>query len=71
MGVAKAALDSSVWDLAWDRGQQNIRVNAISTGPRGHWRPARSPAFRRRRRSWKSVHLHRPIDADDVGAAVG
>src|SRR5438128_3992540 len=33
MGVAKAALDSSVKYLAWDLGQKNIRVNAISAGP--------------------------------------
>jgi enoyl-[acyl-carrier protein] reductase I len=33
MGVAKATLDSSVKYLAWDLGQKNIRVNAISAGP--------------------------------------
>ena len=33
MGVAKATLDSSVQYLAWDLGQKNIRVNAISAGP--------------------------------------
>ncbi|HET8651717.1 MAG TPA: SDR family oxidoreductase, partial [Gaiellaceae bacterium] len=33
MGVAKSALDSSVQYLAWDLGQKNIRVNAISAGP--------------------------------------
>src|SRR6516225_9106100 len=33
MGVAKAALDSSVRYLAWDLGGKNIRVNAISAGP--------------------------------------
>lgn len=33
MGVAKAALESSVRYLAYDLGQQNIRVNAISAGP--------------------------------------
>src|SRR5499426_2243584 len=33
MGVAKAALESSVRYLAADLGQQNIRVNAISAGP--------------------------------------
>ena len=32
MGVAKAALDASVKYLAWDLGQKNIRVNAISAG---------------------------------------
>lgn len=33
MGVAKAALESSVRYLAYDLGPQNIRVNAISAGP--------------------------------------
>src|SRR5437667_9107925 len=33
MGVAKATLDSSVRYLAWDLGEKNIRINAISAGP--------------------------------------
>ncbi|MDV2490875.1 MULTISPECIES: enoyl-ACP reductase FabI [Campylobacter] len=33
MGVAKAALESSVRYLARDLGKKNIRVNAISAGP--------------------------------------
>jgi enoyl-[acyl-carrier protein] reductase I len=33
MGIAKAALESSVRYLAADLGQRNIRVNAISAGP--------------------------------------
>lgn len=33
MGVAKAALESSVRYLAYDLGKKNIRVNAISAGP--------------------------------------
>ena len=33
MGVAKAALETSVRYLAEDLGKQNIRVNAISAGP--------------------------------------
>ena len=33
MGVAKAALEASVRELASDLGQDNIRVNAISAGP--------------------------------------
>ena len=33
MGVAKAALESSVRYLAEDLGKQNIRVNAVSAGP--------------------------------------
>ena len=33
MGVAKAALEASVRELAAELGPQNIRVNAISAGP--------------------------------------
>ena len=33
MGVAKAALESSVRYLAYDLGSQRVRVNAISAGP--------------------------------------
>jgi enoyl-[acyl-carrier protein] reductase I len=69
MGVAKAALDSSVQYLAWDLGEKNIRVNAVSAGP------VRTLAAR-------SIHgfptmeaiveerapLHRHVDADDVAA---
>ncbi len=33
MGVAKAALEMSVRYLAWELGEHNIRVNAISAGP--------------------------------------
>ena len=33
MGVAKAALESSVRYLASDLGPKNIRVNAVSAGP--------------------------------------
>jgi enoyl-[acyl-carrier protein] reductase I len=33
MGVAKASLESSVCYLAYDLGESNIRVNAVSAGP--------------------------------------
>jgi len=33
MAVAKAGLESAVRYLAWNLGQKNIRVNAISAGP--------------------------------------
>ncbi len=33
MGIAKSALEMSVKYLAYDLGQKNIRVNAISAGP--------------------------------------
>ncbi len=33
MGVAKATLNASVRYLAWDLGEKNVRVNAVSAGP--------------------------------------
>jgi enoyl-[acyl-carrier protein] reductase I len=70
MGVAKAALDSSVQYLAWDLGQKNIRVNAISAGP-VRTLAARSIAGFPTMEAIVEERspLHRPIDADDVGAA--
>jgi enoyl-[acyl-carrier protein] reductase I len=70
MGVAKAALDSSVQYLAWDLGQKNIRVNAISAGP-VRTLAARSIAGFPTMEAivQERAPLRRPIDADDVGAA--
>jgi enoyl-[acyl-carrier protein] reductase I len=70
MGVAKAALDSSVQYLAYDLGQKNIRINAISAGP-VRTLAARSIAGFPTMESIVEERspLHRPIDADDVGAA--
>jgi len=70
MGVAKSALDSSVKYLAWDLGQKNIRVNAISAGP-VRTLAARSIAGFPTMEAIVEERspLHRPIDADDVGAA--
>ena len=70
MGVAKAALDSSVKYLAWDLGQKNIRVNAISAGP-VRTLAARSIAGFPTMEAIveERAPLHRPIGADDVGAA--
>jgi enoyl-[acyl-carrier protein] reductase I len=33
MGIAKAALETTIRYLAWDLGAKNIRVNGISAGP--------------------------------------
>ena len=56
MGVAKSALDSSVQYLAWDLGQKNIRVNAVSGGTGAHARRALDrTASRRWRRSSRSA----------------
>jgi enoyl-[acyl-carrier protein] reductase I len=70
MGVAKAALDASVRYLAWDLGQKNIRVNAISAGP-VRTLAARSIAGFPTMEAIveERAPLHRRIDADDVGAA--
>jgi enoyl-[acyl-carrier protein] reductase I len=70
MGVAKAALDSSVQYLAWDLGQKNVRVNAISAGP-VRTLAARSIAGFPTMEAIveERAPLHRHIAADDVGAA--
>ena len=70
MGVAKATLDSSVRYLAWDLGQKNVRVNAVSAGP-VRTLAARSIAGFPTMEAIveERAPLHRPIDADDVGAA--
>jgi enoyl-[acyl-carrier protein] reductase I len=70
MGVAKAALDSSVKYLAWDLGQKNIRVNAISAGP-VRTLAARSIAGFPTMEAIveERAPLHRHVTAEDVGAA--
>src|SRR5437868_2171062 len=72
MGVAKAALDSSVRYLAWDLGQKDIRVNAISAGP-VRTLAARSIAGFPTMEAIVEERspLRRHIGADDVGAAAG
>ena len=70
MGVAKATLDSSVKYLAWDLGQKNIRVNAVSAGP-VRTLAARSIAGFPTMEAIveERAPLHRHIDADDVAGA--
>jgi enoyl-[acyl-carrier protein] reductase I len=70
MGVAKAALDASVRYLAWDLGQKDIRVNAISAGP-VRTLAARSIAGFPTMEAIVEERspLHRHIGAEDVGAA--
>src|SRR5438067_2358596 len=70
MGVAKATLDSSVKYLAWDLGQKNIRVNAISAGPVRTLAARSIVGFP----TMESIveersPLHRHVTADDVGAS--
>jgi enoyl-[acyl-carrier protein] reductase I len=70
MGVAKATLDASVRYLAWDLGEKNVRVNAISAGP-VRTLAARSIAGFPTMEAIveERAPLHRHIGADDVGAA--
>ena len=70
MGVAKAALDASVRYLAWDLGQKDIRVNAVSAGP-VRTLAARSIAGFPTMESIVEERspLRRNIEAADVGAA--
>src|SRR5947208_141938 len=70
MGVAKATLDASVRYLAWDLGEKNIRVNAVSAGP-VRTLAARSIAGFPTMEAIVEERspLHRAIDADDVGGA--
>ena len=70
MGVAKATLDASVRYLAWELGEKNIRVNAVSAGP-VRTLAARSIAGFPTMESIVEERspLHRHIDADDVGSA--
>ena len=70
MGVAKATLDASVKYLAWDLGEKEIRVNAVSAGP-VRTLAARSIAGFTDMESMfvERAPLRRHIDADDVAAA--
>ncbi len=70
MGVAKAALESSVRYLAADLGPSGVRVNALSAGP---VRTLSAAGVRGLREMISCVEreapLRRSIDIDDVGRA--
>jgi enoyl-[acyl-carrier protein] reductase I len=70
MGVAKATLDSCVKYLAWDLGERNIRVNAVSAGP-VRTLAARSIAGFTTMEDIVEERspLRRHVTADDVGSA--
>src|SRR3977135_1215742 len=72
MGVANSALDASVKYLAWDLGEKNIRVNAISAGP-VRTLAARSIAGFPPMEAivQERAPARRPRDHHDVGAAAG
>ena len=70
MGVAKAALETSVKYLANDLGPQNIRVNAISAGPIKTLAASGIGDFRYILK-WNEYNspLRRNVSIDDVGGA--
>ncbi|MEO6215133.1 MAG: enoyl-ACP reductase FabI [Sphingomonas sp.] len=70
MGVAKAALETSVKYLAVDLGRDNIRVNAISAGPIKTLAAAGIGDFRLILK-WNELNspLKRNVTIDDVGGA--
>ena len=70
MGVAKAALETSVKYLAMDMGPENIRVNAISAGPIKTLAASGIGDFRYILK-WNELNspLRRNVTIDDVGGA--
>ncbi|WP_226017636.1 enoyl-ACP reductase FabI [Novosphingobium sp. FKTRR1] len=70
MGVAKAALETSVKYLANDCGPQNVRVNAISAGPIRTLAASGIGDFRYILK-WNELNapLRRNVTIDDVGGA--
>ena len=70
MGVAKATLDASMRYLAWDLGQKEIRINAISAGPVRTLAARSIAGFTTMEEMFEQrAPLHRAIDAADCGAA--
>jgi enoyl-[acyl-carrier protein] reductase I len=70
MGVAKATLDASVRYLAWDLGQSDIRVNAISAGPVRTLAARSIAGFTTMEEMFEQrAPLHRHMEAEDCGAA--
>jgi enoyl-[acyl-carrier protein] reductase I len=70
MGVAKAALDSSMRYLASELGEAGIRVNAISAGPVRTLAARSITGFSEMETIFSErAPLRRTIDASDVGSA--
>src|SRR6476469_4992641 len=70
MGVAKAALETSVKYLAMDLGPENIRVNAISAGPIKTLAASGIGDFRYiLKRNEYNAPLRRNVTIEDVGGA--
>jgi enoyl-[acyl-carrier protein] reductase I len=71
MGVAKAALESSVRYLAYDLGEEGVRVNAVSAGPvRTLSASAVGDFVRILDHVEQAAPLHRNIEQEDVGGIV-
>ena len=69
MGVAKAALEATVRYMAYDFGQQQVRVNAISAGPIRTLAAAGVSGFKDMYRHFADLApLHQNITIEDVGA---
>ena len=68
MGVAKAALESSVRYLANDLGPEGIRVNAISPGP---MKTLAGAAIGGARKTFKATEANSPMRANATLEAVG
>ncbi len=70
MGIAKAALESSVRYLANDLGPSNVRVNAISAGPIKTLAAAGIPQFRELLGNFATkAPLRRNVTLEDVAKA--
>ena len=70
MGVAKAALESTVRYLAADLGPKNIRVNAISAGPIKTLAAAGVPGFSNILQIYRDrAPLRRTVDTSEVADA--
>jgi enoyl-[acyl-carrier protein] reductase I len=70
MGVAKAALESSVRYLAADLGPEQVRVNAVSAGPVNTLAARGVKGFVQLRGQFRERNpLHRDVDAKDVANA--
>ncbi|MEI6776903.1 MAG: enoyl-ACP reductase [Chloroflexales bacterium] len=68
MGVAKAALEASVYYLAADLGPRGIRINAISAGPIRTLAASGITGFRSLHRAFAEVSpMRRNVTIEDVG----
>ena len=68
MGIAKAALEATVRELASDLGPQGVRVNAISAGPIRTLAASQIEGFDKMLQVYEQVApMRRCITQDDVG----